>query len=496
MSYMFTLRVDHNNTYIQGYAPYGLIDAATSYLPHGYWFNPHYRKGRTDGRKRFLTKSRGSNPAHFPSGLLARVVESLRKDNVDFAIDDVREFDFHVPSLCLLDQKQSDGLIHLDQFPYDYQGEAVEALLSSGRGILEAGTGSGKTECLAAVVQSIDERSLWLENRIHLARQTQERLCARLGCDIGFIGDKECRLEKITVGMVQSVSNMLRKLGPEPDFLRSAKCLVGDECHHLTSNEWFDIFRQISAPYRFGMTATVNEGDPRMWLEAATGPVVYSIGYNELIERGIINPPRIWFVDITEPTLHKKMPWRDAYASGVLFNNHRNELARSIVWQLVQDKKPCLVLVCRVAHCKQFNQLLCNSGLKSQYITGQVPVEKRRQHLAGLSEGTVDAVVAMSSIMGEGIDVGDIRAVVNLTGLKGATDGNDKTGGRNTIQILGRGLRLSKGNEFLPPKKYLDYVDFLDLTHPDLKKASECRLETLVAVGHGNRIQRWSSYKE
>jgi len=102
-------------------------------------------------------------------------------------------------------------------------------------------------------------------------------------------------------------------------------------------------------------------------------------------------------------------------------------------------------------------------------------------------------VVGMVSVLGEGIDVGDIRSLINATGSKGGS-GTDSESGRQVIQTVGRGLRKSKASDYLPEKTEFVYVDFIDLAHKSLRNASLARLNAIESEGYKNDIGRWADY--
>jgi superfamily II DNA or RNA helicase len=465
----------------------------TSFPVEGFWFSPQYKKGLWDGRKRLLRKGRGSVPPSFPTGLLLRVTEELATKNVAYSIDDRRTIEAHEAVLSLPDNEL--GMIHLDEYPFDYQAQAVETMLMAGRGICRAATNAGKTEIGGSILASINQQGLWLIHRLTLAYQTRDRLAMRLGQEVGFIGDGICEPRKFTVAMVQSIGPMLKRVDHVSEFLRKSRVLIGDEVHHLDAKQWFDCFDAIPAAYRYGLSATIPEGDSGMLLEAQTGRIVFSITSNELIERGVSVPPRIWFVTVNKPEkLHCK-EYSELYNLAIVFNHDRNDLIRHVSATLIRDRKPPLILVRRVGHCKAIAKMLCSADVRAQWITSEADQKKRNECLRGLSTGRCDAVVAMDSIMGEGVDCGDIRSVINATG--GRCGGNDKqTIGGQIVQFLGRGMRRSKATAHLPEKKYFDYVDFVDKCHKDMRSASLARLDTLVAEGHGDRIGYWLDYSK
>lgn len=775
---MLRLIVTDLETTLDGQYPHKYVYEATSFLPDGYWFNPYYKRGQSDGRRRFLKAARGQKPASFPTGLLSRVVNVLTEHNWAFELDDRRGDYGFTPVLQLHDSKLK--VIDLTQYPFDYQGQAVEAIATFGRGIIKLGTNGGKclgedtpillfngdlkkvqdvevgdllmgpdsnprrvlsttcgqgrlfkitpskstawvcnedhvltlqdtvrhkvfdiplkdylrgtrkfkqrskqfavgvefpetqvplvidpyflgvwlgggskscsynglviddkllttlrelvattfcipkqyltssrsnrlqllaglldtdgrlhngsfeitqrreeladgivflarslgfrvtvsdkyvngqkyirmgisgdcsciptriprkkspprkrktdvlrhgftvedigfgryfgftltgdgrfllgdftvthnTEVGAGIIKSAGRKALWLINRKYLAYQTRDRLRDRLEAPVGFIGDSIYEPENVTVAMSQTLSAMLKAKDTRFDVLRDCQVVIGDEVHHLESGQWYDIFAEIQAPIRVGLSATPTEGGYGMYLEAQTGPIVIDVPARELLERGINVQPRIWFCAVEEPRIPNNLPAKNVYDIGVVCNTHRNKLVAQIARQLVADRKPPLILSGRISQVEVLCELLGSAGVRVGKITGSVSQKERETYLAGLRTGDVQAIVGMVSVLGEGVDVGDIRSIVNACGSRGGS-GTDSESGRQIVQILGRGLRRSKASAYLPDKTSFDYVDFLDLQHKALRESSLSRLNAIEKEGYKDAIKRWSEY--
>lgn len=428
----------------------------------------------------------------FPTGLLGRVVAKLAGEGIAYTLEDKRTIEGVDPQYILQDKG---GVLRLDEGPYCYQSEAVDAFLATGRGVIEVATGGGKTEIGAACIKSIGQQTLWLTHRLSLAYQTRKRLAIRLGEAVGLVGDGVYEPKRVTVGMVQTLGPLMKTFNDNSEFFRRTRFVIGDEVHHLESDQWFDLFDNLPAAYRLGLSATVPTGNSAMLLEAQTGPVLYRIGAAELIERGVLVPPRIWFATVKLPEKLYGKTFNEIYNLAVVFNKHRNELIRSIAVTLVRDRKPVLILVKRVAHAKGLAKLLKAADLRAEFVTSVVDQHVRDQYLQRLAAGDLDVIVAMDSIMGEGVDAPDLRAIINATGSKGGATKEDPTG-RLTVQILGRGLRRAPADSALGAKQYCEYIDFVDVFDKDMRACSLARLDTLIEEGHGQRVGYWADYSQ
>jgi superfamily II DNA or RNA helicase len=219
-----------------------------------------------------------------------------------------------------------------------------------------------------------------------------------------------------------------------------------------------------------------------------TGDVIFTITSEELIARGVSVQPRIWIAKVSEPEQPKKTDWRTVYKNGVVYNRVRNLLIAQMAKTFKEERKPTLILVHRIYHGELLIDLLKHASVRAEFIRGSVSQENREASLRRLWSGRSDAIVAIASTLGEGADLPALRAIINATGTTGGGDTADGETGRNTIQILGRGLRSADG------KRYVDYCDFADSGHADLAEASADRISTLAQQGFGKYVNYWENY--
>lgn len=466
-------------TDIEGSYPQAILEPVTSYMVPGAWFSKKYKEGFWDGRARYIKYNRKTKLYQFPTGFLSRICKALNEANWKYTLDDQRNIDVYEPQYELT---TGSGTIRIDEGAYDYQGAALRAALRFGRGIIQLPTGGGKTEVGAALIKSVGKQTLWLTHRLNLAYQTKARLEERLGEKIGFFGDGTWDAQRITVGMVQTLSNL-----PESEFSHLAKCemFIGDEIHHLESDEWYNICTRLEAPYRFGLSATVSFENAGLNLLALTGDVIYCIDVQELIRRGVLVQPKIWFAGYETETLPKKTHFQTVYSQGIVNNTRRNARILEVVQQLASENKRTLVLVNRINHGSLLADLLQYHKISCTFVQGSTSEQDRKAAIAMLKARTISCMIATTPIFGEGVDVPFLEAIVNATGSSGGGGSEEGEAGRLTIQILGRGLRRAEG------KTSVEYVDFLDLGHKFTKEAGLDRVSTLEGQGYADFIGRW-----
>jgi superfamily II DNA or RNA helicase len=476
---------------LSGHIPYGVVERVTSYMVPNHWFSDAWKKGHWDGRKRYARKQRDGSLV-VPTGFLSRITRELDREEWPYKLYDDRVFDTP-ESNCYELYDQIRGSLRLDLGRYAYQGDAVDRAITAGRGIIKIATGGGKTEIAAAIIKSLGVPSIWLTHRRVLAEQTQRRLSERLQQPVAIFGDtlRQINTGGVTVMMVQSAAEALKQHDSQVlQLFDNVQLIIGDEVHHLESDSWYAVFSKVKAPWRFGLTATPRMTGAGLSLLAMTEDLIVDINAWELIERLVLVPPRIWWVQITEPELDEKIPWQTAYKLGIVSSEYRNGWITMVSDQFRQESKPTLTLVLRLNHGEKLKGAFRKRGIRTKFLHGKHSQSEREDALGELVSGRLDNIIGQVSIFGEGTDVPDLRAIINATGTRGGGDASeDDEAGRLTKQVLGRGLRRAPG------KHYVDYVDLMDLTHKHLRDASKDRFGTLKAEGYESVMDSWINYE-
>lgn len=155
----------------------------------------------------------------------------------------------------------------------DYQTEAIAEVQSGwktySRLLLDMCTGSGKTSimnALAAAEWVQGRRTLILENRDALVRQTAKRVTGETGieCDIEMAGDHASPYAPIVVASVQTLSREARLSGFSPEHFQHIVC---DEAHHSLSNS----FSRVCSYFHYGAASLAPE-----WIQPDDG--AYEVG--------------------------------------------------------------------------------------------------------------------------------------------------------------------------------------------------------------------------
>ncbi|HEX6561334.1 MAG TPA: DEAD/DEAH box helicase [Nitrososphaera sp.] len=195
------------------------------------------------------------------------------------------------------------------QFPFELkrdQLEAAEAWMQNGcRGSVIFSTGTGKTEIAwecarRAAVNSGKKRYavLFIVPRIVLISQNIKRLRS-YGIDEGAIGTyygerKDAR--EITISTYQSVINNF-------DLVRQADMVVLDEIHLVSEtavefDRIFDVIVEDPGKAILGLTATIDEGDPRYGTILVVAPPVKKYMIKDAVSDGRLARPVVKEVEV------------------------------------------------------------------------------------------------------------------------------------------------------------------------------------------------------
>ncbi|HEX5546400.1 MAG TPA: DEAD/DEAH box helicase, partial [Ktedonobacterales bacterium] len=212
--------------------------------------------------------------------LFAALDEQSEADDPDGPDNDSSEQDTLLPPDAQRAPFALESAPQLRLTPRSYQQEAVDAWLREGaRGVVVLPTGAGKTVVAFDAIARLGVRTLVVVPTIELLRQWRAGLAEHLGLpleSVGIIGGGERRTGDITVITYDSAAMPRRKLD-------RYGLLVFDEAHHLPAQSYAAIAHKAVAPWRLGLSATLERADGRHHdLTALIGSLVYTRSSEEL----------------------------------------------------------------------------------------------------------------------------------------------------------------------------------------------------------------------
>ncbi len=471
---------------------------------------PPYKKGTWDGYISLYQRRAGT----FPGGLADRTLARLQELDVDVRVEDRSRPPLVEPQLA-------GGISNIDLRPY--QVDACDRAVVAKRGVIDAATGTGKTEIFGEVIRRLSCRSLIIVASRDLARQTIRRF---RGTDsqpgrlhfpnadpeglYGIVGDdldspglitaalyqtlvrrlmpvcERCghagELDQQTCDVKERTKQGIRRCGGALDFtetevmrewLASFDALFLDEAHRSAAKSWWPVVTTCPAYYRFGLSATPFKSDPitELKLVGATGEVFYSFPAVKAIEEGVLAKPFVTIVKSDFPVMldEEEVQYMDAYRDDLVDHEKRNRLIADIAYGTSQGwGVPTLILVLWREQGRNIRRALRQLDLKVEFIDGTASTDQRQTAMDALGNGTNKCLIS-SGILDEGVDVPAIGALVLAGGGKAR---------HKVIQRIGRGLRV------VPGKDYLAVFDFDDAHSPKyLLKHSRQRLQAVKDAG-------------
>ena len=353
--------------------------------------------------------------------------------------------------------------------PYPHQKAALEAWTrAGGRGLVELPTGAGKTLLAVLAILHVQRPTLVVVPTLDLMTQWQGVLARHLGVEVGLLGGGVSDRRPLTVTTYDSAAMQTEFHGHHFGLL------VCDECHHLPAPSYRFIAEGSLAPYRLGLTATLerNDGGERV-CEELLGPLVHRTDIRELQGR-YLAPYEVRHIEVpltpVEQTRHDEARARYlAFIRGrgirfdvpegwarFLAESQRSDEGRAAYRAYREQRRIALtssakldvlwrvLLEHREDRCIVFtddNETVYTLArrLLLPALTHHTPVPERKALLGAFSDGTL-SVLLTSRVLNEGVDVPEARVGIVLSGSGSV---------REHVQRLGRILRQRPGKRAL-----------------------------------------------
>jgi superfamily II DNA or RNA helicase len=351
--------------------------------------------------------------------------------------------------------------------PRPYQQQAIEEWRRAGRsGVVILPTGAGKTFVAQMAIELTKRTTLVVVPTIDLMNQWYDLLLASFQAEVGLIGGGYFETGALTVTTYASAFRFMERMGNEFGLL------IFDECHHLPSSIYRYAAEMSLAPFRLGLTATIERADGAdEMLEELIGPVVYRREAQELAGEYLAD------YSVLRINVEMQPEEREAYErERAIFRSFLNEKRISLSsltgWQLFiiasarseagrrammayrESKRIALGTEAKLRVLRELLQrhkrervLIFTAENEMVYrisqeflipaITHQTGIKERRQWLEAFNKGEVLAL-ATSKVLNEGVNIPDAAVAVVLSGSGSS---------REHIQRLGRILRKQPGKE-------------------------------------------------
>ena len=392
----------------------------------------------------------------------SEIVQYLKNSDLDFD-DFVPDF-VYMPTLQMTNLELR-----------DYQQQAIQNWKkSSMKGCVILPTGAGKTAIGIRAIQAVNASTLVVVPTIDLMEQWENNISKYLtnsdnnnpvqNISVGKLGGGDDNIQAITIATYDSAYIRAPSIG------NRFKLIIFDEVHHLPAPGYRLIAEQFIAPYRLGLTATIEREDKlHELIPYLTGGVVFRLGSQELSNRKHLAEyviDRIQ-VNLTQeeqeqyeishskfltnfrqlgfkvPTMYNlkrliMMSNKNKVArEAMLARNKANEIALNSkskvneLQKILQQNKDTKTII-----FTQNNKMVydLSNRFLIPHITYRTAKDERRDVLEGFKSGRYNAIVT-SRVLDEGVDVPDAALGIIMSGTGS---------GRELIQRLGRILRPKK----------------------------------------------------
>ena len=297
--------------------------------------------------------------------------------------------------------------------------------------------------------------------------------------DYGFFSGKEkCTDKSVIFASVASLGKQsyLNEKYFKPNYF---DYIVVDEFHHSVNNQYLRIVEYFRPKFLLGLTATPERMDGKNIYEICDYNVPYEISLQEAINKGILVP--FHYYGIYDDTDYSKIHIvRGKYDEKELNetyigNVHRHDLIYK--YYCKYGSKRALGFCCSRQHAEEMAGEFCKRGIPSVAVYSNAAgaySENREIAIEKLFKGEIKVIFSVD-MFNEGVDIPSVDMVMFLRPTESPIV---------FLQQLGRGLRRSRG------KEYLNVLDFIG----NYEKAGRVRFllteKTISENGHYNPADR------
>lgn len=361
---------------------------------------------------------------------------------------------------------------------FEPRGAQIEALCAlentraegANKALILAATGVGKTY-LAAFDSKKYKRVLFVAHREEILKQAAESFYnVRKSDDYGFFNSSDKETDKAVI--FASVYTLGKKEYLNKQFFEADyfDYLIIDEFHHAVNEQYRNIVEYFKPKFMLGLTATPERMDGKNIYEICDYNVPYEITLKDAINKGMLVP--FHYYGIFDSTDYSKMHIvKGRYDEKELNETYIGNVKRyDLIYKYYckYGSKRALGFCCSRAHANDMAREFCNRGIPAVAVysnSDEEFSEDRKIAIGKLRSGEIKVIFSVD-MFNEGVDITSIDMVMFLRPTESPVV---------FLQQLGRGLRKSRG------KEYLNVLDFIG----NYEKAGRVRY---LLTGNTNKV--------
>lgn len=341
---------------------------------------------------------------------------------------------------------------------YEPRGAQIEALCAleqtrmegAKRALVVAATGVGKTY-LAAFDSKSFKRVLFVAHREEILKQAAVSfLNIRKSDDYGFFNGTEKSTDRSVIFASVATLGRSEYLNERYFSKDYFDYIVVDEFHHSVNNQYRRIVEYFKSEFLLGLTATPERMDGKNIYEICDYNVPYEISLKSAINKGMLVPFHYYGIydDTDYSGIHIV---RGKYDEKELNETYIGNVYRhDLIYKYYRKygSKRALGFCCSREHAEEMAQEFCKRGIPSVAVysnSNSEYAEERSVAIKKLTDGEIRVIFSVD-MFNEGVDIPSVDMVMFLRPTESPIV---------FLQQLGRGLRKSKG------KEYLNVLDFI-----------------------------------
>lgn len=317
------------------------------------------------------------------------------------------------------------------------------------KALLISATGTGKTYLSAFDAKEFNpQKLLFVVHRANIAQAAMETFIRVFGIqkEMGFYSGVRKELDKDFIfSTIQTISKDSHLSNFDPTHF---DYIIIDESHRAAADSYQKIFNHFKPKFILGMTATPERTDGLDIFSLYDHNIAYEIRLQKALEIDMLSP--FHYFGVTDLTINGNAIEEKADFNLLTSLERVDRIIEQSQFYSCDDGNIRGLVFCsknEVADelSKQFNQ----QGFKSISLSGESSEEQRSDAIDALESDDLNEkidYIFTVDIFNEGIDIPKVNQIIMLRPTQSAII---------FVQQLGRGLRKTKG------KEYLTVIDFI-----------------------------------